>query len=87
MSRIDKIKEYLTELNLDAFYVTHIPNIRCLSGFSGSSAYLIITKNKNYFFTDFRYKEQSNKQVKGCEIIVNFSPHEVIKEVFASEGL
>ncbi len=86
MSRIDKIKEYLTELNLDAFYVTHIPNIRYLSGFSGSSAYLIITKNKNYFFTDFRYKEQSKEQVKGCEIIVNFSPPEEIKNVFAAEG-
>lgn len=86
MSRIDKIKEYLTELNLDAFYVTHIPNIRYLSGFSGSSAYLIITKNKNYFFTDFRYKEQSKEQIKDCEIIVNFSPPEEIKNVFAAEG-
>ena len=86
MSRIDKVRDILTELNLDAFYITHIPNIRYLSGFSGSSAYIIITKNKNYFFTDFRYEEQSKKQVKGFEIIINFSPLEKIKEVFALEG-
>lgn len=86
MSRIEKIKAILTELDLDAFYITHIPNIRYLSGFSGSSAYLIITKNKNYFFTDFRYKEQSKSQVKECEIIVNFSPAEEIKNVINKNG-
>ncbi len=84
--RIQKIKAILTELNLDAFYVTHIPNISYLSGFLGSTAYLIISKNKNYFFTDFRYKEQSKEQVRDCEIIVNFSPIEKIKEVCNSEG-
>ena len=84
--RIDKIREILNEQNLDAFYVTHIPNIRYLCGFSGSSAYLIITKDKNYFFTDFRYKEQSKAQVKECEIIVNFSPAEEIKKVINESG-
>ncbi|MEO8512923.1 MAG: Xaa-Pro peptidase family protein [Ignavibacteria bacterium] len=86
MSRIEKIKAILAELKLDAFYVTHLPNIRYLSGFSGSSAYLIISKDKNYFFTDFRYKEQSKVQVKECEIIVNFSPAEEIKNVINKNG-
>jgi len=84
-NRIDKIKEYLTELNLDAFYITHIPNIRYLSGFSGSSAYIIITKENNYFFTDFRYQSQSHEQVKGFEIAVNFSPVVNIKEIMLNE--
>jgi len=84
--RINKIREILAEKALDAFYVTHIPNIRYLCGFSGSSAYLIITKDKNYFFTDFRYKEQSKAQVKECEIIVNFSPSEEIKKVINDNG-
>lgn len=85
MSRIEKIKEQITELDLDAFYITHIPNIRYLSGFSGSSAFVVITKNKNYFFTDFRYQVQSAEQVKGFEVIVNFSPAEKIKEFFSGE--
>ena len=83
--RLDKIKEILTELNLDAFYITHIPNIRYLSGFSGSSAYIIITKDKNYFYTDFRYQSQSHEQVKGFEIAVNFSPAVNIKETILNE--
>jgi Xaa-Pro aminopeptidase len=86
MSRIEKIKQILDELKLDAFYITHIPNIRYITGFSGSSAYVIITKNKDYFLTDFRYKEQSSKQVKGFEIVVNYQATEEMKKIFAAEG-
>jgi Xaa-Pro aminopeptidase len=82
MSRIDKIKALFDELKIDAFYITHNPNIRYLTGFSGSAAYVIISKDKNYFVTDFRYKEQSKAQVKGYEILVNFSAIEETKKVF-----
>lgn len=86
MNRSDKILELLLEYDLDAFYITHIPNIRYISGFSGSSAYIIITKSKNYFFTDYRYQAQSARQVKGYEISVSFAPVESIKETFISRG-
>lgn len=86
MTRIEKIKQILDELSLDAFYITHIPNIRYITGFSGSSAFVIITKNNNYFLTDFRYKEQSAEQVKGFEIVVNYQASEEIKKIFAAEG-
>lgn len=87
MSRIEKIRDMLTELNLDAFYITHIPNIRYISGFSGSSAYIIVTRDKDYFFTDFRYQTQSAEQVKGFEIEVNFSPAVKIKETILNRKL
>lgn len=86
MSRIEKIRQILDELKLDAFYITHIPNIRYITGFSGSSAFVIITKNKDYFLTDFRYKEQSAAQVKGFEIYVNYQTIEEKKKIFAAEG-
>lgn len=86
MSRIEKIKQILEELNLDAFYITHIPNIRYISGFSGSSAFLLIGKNKNYFLTDFRYKEQSAEQVKGFEIHVDYNATEEMKKIFSAGG-
>lgn len=85
MSRIAKIKEMLEELNLDAFYITHIPNIRYITGFSGSSGYVIVTKDTDYFLTDFRYKEQSAEQVKGFEIRVNYKVMDEMKMIFASE--
>ena len=85
-TRINKIIAILDELKLDAFYVTHIPNIRYLTGFSGSAATVLITGKKNYFFTDFRYKEQSARQVKGFEIIINYLADEELKKIIAKEG-
>src|SRR5260221_6311858 len=85
-SRIEKIRDILDELNLDAFYINYIPNIRYLSGFSGSSGAVIICKDKNYFITDFRYKSQSAEEVKGFEIIINYKTYDELKNIFNSEG-
>lgn len=87
MSRIEKLKSLLNELSLDAFYITHIPNIRYISGFSGSSANIVITKNTDYFLTDFRYKEQSAKEVSGFEIVINYNNLEEIKKIFSNDGI
>jgi Xaa-Pro aminopeptidase len=86
MSRIDKLQELLENKKLDAFFITHIPNIRYLSNFSGSSAFVIISKGANYFITDFRYKDQSHAQVKGYEIIINYNNTEEIKKIFEKNG-
>ncbi|MCX7878580.1 MAG: aminopeptidase P family protein [Ignavibacteria bacterium] len=87
MTRAEKIKQYLSDTGVDAFLVTHIPNVRYISGFSGSSAALLITRNKNFFFTDFRYKEQSAIQVKGFEIIVNYNADEELKKVISGNEI
>ncbi len=85
-SRIEKVRGMLNELSLDAFLVSHIPNIRYLSGFSGSSATVVIGKNKNYFITDFRYKQQSSGQVKGFEIIISNNSSDELKKIFETAG-
>src|SRR5208283_6185035 len=51
----------------DALYVSAIKNVRYLTGFTGSSGFMIVTKDRGLFFTDFRYKEQSEAEVRGCE--------------------
>jgi len=84
MTRIQNLKKLLDELSLDAFYILHLPNIRYLTGFSGSWATLLLTKNTDYFLTDFRYKEQSAKQVSGFDIVINYNNLEEIKKIFAT---
>jgi len=86
MSRIEKVREILQELSADAFLVTHLPNIRYLSSFSGSAATVIVSKTRNFFFTDFRYKDQSAVQVKGFEIKVNYNVSDELKKVIDQEG-
>ncbi len=85
MTRLEKIRALLNEQNLDAMYITHLPNIRYLSGFSGSSAFLIIAKNTGYFISDFRYKEQSAAQVKDFTIAINYKTTDEIKRIFEDE--
>lgn len=40
--------------------ITHLKNIEYLTGFTGSAGFLLLGK-KNYFFTDFRYREAAQK--------------------------
>ncbi len=79
--RIDKLRRYLKAENIDAAFIyfpidsgTFLPNVRYLSGFSGSSGALFITRNKAFFITDSRYAEQSRKEVSGCRIVVSRKP-------------
>lgn len=86
MTRLEKVISLLDEFSLDAFLITHVPNVRYLTGFSGSSAAAIISKDKKYFFTDFRYKEQSCQQVKGFEIIINYNSNSEFKKIVDTCG-
>ncbi len=70
MDRIESIREMVSERRLKAFLISNIINIRYLTGFRGSSALLLVTQNDAFFFTDFRYREQAAREVRGCEIIV-----------------
>lgn len=47
---------------LDALLVTSRPNIRYLTGFSGSAGVAVATRNELLVITDFRYDEQARQQ-------------------------
>jgi Xaa-Pro aminopeptidase len=44
--------------------ITHSPNLRYLTGFTGSKGFLLIGRKKNYFVTDPRYIEFAHKLQK-----------------------
>jgi Xaa-Pro aminopeptidase len=68
--RLEKIREKLGSLHLDAFVIADISNIRYLTGFSGSNAWCIATPDEAYFLTDFRYQLQSREEVQGWKIVI-----------------
>jgi Xaa-Pro aminopeptidase len=49
----------LDDEGLDALLVTHLPNIRYLTGFSGSAALLLVRPDGPTLITDFRYAVQA----------------------------
>ncbi|MDO8426521.1 MAG: Xaa-Pro peptidase family protein [Deltaproteobacteria bacterium] len=68
---------------LDALLVTDIKNIRYLSGFTGSSAYILFSKGKRWFLTDPRYATQAGEEVKGFNIKIYKKALEAITGLIA----
>lgn len=69
--RISKFRVGLAAHGLDAALLTHGPNVRYLSGFSGSSGMLIVLPEEVGLITDFRYEQQAGEEADGlAEILV-----------------
>lgn len=68
--RIQKIQAFIAKENLDGLIISRLVSIRYLCGFTGSAGLLIVQPNRAWFLTDFRYQEQSKKQVKGARTII-----------------
>ncbi len=58
-----RVCERLEQEHLDAFLVAHLPNIRYLTGFTGSAGTVAITREGCALLTDFRYREQVETEV------------------------
>lgn len=56
------------ELKIDALLVSALPNIRYLTGFTGSNAMLLATPGRNTLFTDPRYTLQAAQETHGCVV-------------------
>jgi Xaa-Pro aminopeptidase len=80
MSRTERLKKLRKSLkSLDAFLVTDMNNVRYLTGFTGSSGFVLLTKERGVFATDSRYEEQAAKEVRGRLPGEEF-PYEVVVE-------
>jgi Xaa-Pro aminopeptidase len=62
-ARVAALREALTTAHIDALVITSLPNVRYLTGFSGSSALLLVTERDLHFITDFRYDIQVRDEV------------------------
>jgi Xaa-Pro aminopeptidase len=62
--RLDRLRAAFDEHTIDALVVTTLPNIRYLTGFSGSAAVLVVTKDLSVLTTDGRYRTQSAEQLR-----------------------
>lgn len=57
------LRESLAKADLDALLISSLPNIRYLTGFSGSNALLVITARHCALLTDVRYSTQVGEEV------------------------
>jgi len=57
----------LSDLEIDAFLVNRLPNVRYLTGFTGSNGQLLLAAESATFLTDSRYTEQSRHEAPDVE--------------------
>ena len=68
--RIQSLLSRLGDEGLDALVVSHPPNIRYLTGFSGSAGVLLVCPQGVLFITDFRYDTQSREEIGSLARVV-----------------
>lgn len=62
-------------------------NVRYLSGFSGSSGYLLVGRDGCYLLTDFRYTEQAAKEALGWTVVRHGRPYTTtVADIVRSHG-
>lgn len=71
--RRERLLLSLKEAHSGAFVVTALPNVRYLSGFTGSNAALLVTSNRTILFTDPRYEIQASDE-SDCEVKIAKGP-------------
>lgn len=87
-ARLSLLRQEMESARLDAFVVTHLPNIFYLSGFTGSAAVVIISRSGLTLFTDPRYTVQAKQEAQNAGVrIVHGSLLSSAAEQLAREGL
>jgi Xaa-Pro aminopeptidase len=67
-ARLGHVRERFADAGVDALLVTRLPNIRYLTGFTGSAAVLLVSPEAAVFVTDGRYEEQSHEQLDAAGV-------------------
>ncbi|MEQ1786823.1 MAG: Xaa-Pro peptidase family protein, partial [Acidimicrobiales bacterium] len=67
-ARMERLRTALDPAGCDALLVTHLTNIRYLTGFTGSAALLLVRPDELTFVTDGRYEEQAAAQLAAAGV-------------------
>jgi Xaa-Pro aminopeptidase len=77
-ARADRVEGRLADKGIDALLVTHMVNLRYLTGFSGTNGICLVgTGGMRRFLTDFRYLDRAASEVSGFEI--ERGPQEILE--------
>jgi len=66
--RINELQRQLERLRVESLLITHMPNVRYLCGFTGSSGALLVSHAGATLFTDGRYTVQAKQEAKSARV-------------------
>ena len=81
--RLDALRAKLSDMALDALIVSHLANVRYLTGFSGSAALLLVSEDDALLVTDGRYGTQAGEQTGSAGASVTIEVGSVSSQVKA----
>ncbi len=67
--RLEKLREKLKTASIDAVLIENPENRRYLSGFTGTAGMVLVTREKAFLLTDFRYTEQAKGQAPHLQVV------------------
>ncbi len=65
--RADKVRAVFPD-DIDALVVSHLTNVRYITGYTGSNGLVLLTKDSMMFITDGRYRTQSREQLDAAGV-------------------
>lgn len=68
-SRGGRLATSLREQELDLMLVTHLINVRYLTGFTGTNGACVCGPEARIFLTDFRYTQRAEEEVDGWDVV------------------
>jgi Xaa-Pro aminopeptidase len=88
ISRLQRARDHLRAASLDALVVSHLPNIRYLTGFSGTAGLFLLTPTQATLIVDFRYRAAARgllaSRSDGAEQIALRVPEQSYDETLAA---
>jgi Xaa-Pro aminopeptidase len=73
-ARKKRAADAVAAAGVDGLLVTHLPDVRYLCGFTGSSAALVLGRRGATLFTDGRYTAQAKAEAKGTRVVIAKKP-------------
>jgi len=90
MNNIVRLRNAMSETNMDALLITNPINRFFATGFKSSAGALIITKSDAWFIIDFRYLEVAEQTVKEAQVVGlpgGKSYDDAVKSIFSDNNL
>ncbi len=88
-ARLVRLRQALADQPCDALVISHLPNIRWLSGFTGSAGTAIVTDTECVLITDGRYSFQAPREIADAkaEVEVHISASAKEQSAMIAEAL
>jgi Xaa-Pro aminopeptidase len=68
-ARVAKLRVLFDVAEVDALLVTFLPNVRYLTGFTGSAGMALVTRDTTVFTSDGRYRTQAHEQLDAAGVV------------------